>query len=346
MLSYWASEMQKIKSFKVFNRIAEEDGQPLSIIGFTQTDDGVDLHILKASKHSREPVFMDRDKPQTHRNQMNWGMKQNEEAPIWARTVLFGDREIMVKSAHGNAVDMGQIKATWILAEALRQGWKWQGFDETSLSALSITTMTLGLDWIELEPLINDVTSIKFERDDDHKAFLVELALELPIQQTFDEPLVVSISKISPECDQTIVLHGIELRDVWLDFEEIYECHRLNNTFPAEALAQFKLENERNFENFCPRGMRFAVVTYEAEPQFSLECHTAAYLDSVVDYSQTVAVSAMSIMIKSSGEVGSRGLPLRTCVIHQPLSADTEMLKFEIFKLHQRIPLGELTFTV
>lgn len=344
MLAYWAQEMEKIKDFKCLNRITKIEGQLLSILGFSRTTEGVTLHILERLIRNRELVSVDMDRPLTHRRRMSVNLQQKEEHLLWTKKVYFGNREYSVKSAYSRGIDSIQIETIWILAEAFRQGWYQQDFEEVTFSDLDMTTIELDMAWEDLDFVLNEST-VRFERKDAHKTVLVEAKLELPIEENYFEPVVVNINKNDFSIYQTLIIYGIELRDVWQDFEELYNFHRLNNTFSEETLEQYKLENERNLETICPRGMRFAVVTYEAEPHLSIECHTTAYLDSLEDYRQNGTASAMSIMFNSNGEKGRRGFALRKSVIYYPLSPDTKMLEFEIFKFHRTSHLPDLVFS-
>lgn len=343
MLSYWSQELQKIKAFRVFSRSCELEGQPIGILGFSHTSEGVDLHLLSYSPVNQESIYMDYDNAQTHRQEMSAQYKSWSQPYLWARKVYFGNRVVSVKSSHGSALGAGQLGSDWVLSEALRQGWDWKPFEDYVLMDLSLTTMSLEMDFLELEELLKE-PQIKLERDETSRTYLVEAPFELPIGGTFDEPVALNLADYLPDLEEVIVLHGLELRDMWKDFETIYEVHRTRGTFTEEELDAFIQENEQSFEQYCPRGMCFPVISYESSQEISIQCYATEYLETVISRQYSNSSSAMSIMLKTDGELGSRGLPLRNDVIQYAMAPDAKGLKFEVFYVHQRLPLTDIVF--
>lgn len=343
MLSHWSQELQKIKAFRAFSLSCEIEGLPISILGFTHTDEGVDLHFLSYSPVNREPVYMDFDKAQSHREEMISQYKPEDQPYLWGRTVYFGNREVPVKSSHGGALGTGQLDSDWILSEALRQGWDWKPFEDYGLMDLSLTTMSLEIDFLELEELLKE-PKIRIVRDETHKTYLVEANFELPIGGKFAEPVTLDLADYLPNLEGVIVLHGLELRDMWKDFEAIYEEHRRRGTFTEEKLDAFIQENEESFQHYCPRGMCFPVVNYESAPEISIQCYATDYLETVISRQFSNSSSSMCIMLKTDGELGLRGLPLKNDVIQYAMHPDAKSLKFEVFYVHQRLPLTDIVF--
>lgn len=343
MFSYWTEQMAKIQAFKAFKGMAEISGKLMSPLGFTLTQEGVELHVLEAASMSHGPVFMDFDKPQTHRMQMTLMMERKEDTPQWVRKVIFGNCEVLVKGSQSNILDATQIKSAWLLGEAFRQGWRCAAFEKAYYPSYYITSMKLDLQWHELESLM-DVATVRFERDHFFDTVLLEKAFDLPLQEVFSEPVTVVLNEICPEKTYVLNIQGITLRDVWEDFENIYEHHRLSGAISEADLKHFKEENNKLFQQTCPRGMRFAVVTYEADPEISIECYASEYLEAPVVVHPMGGASAMGFMISSTEGVGSRGLPLKACVIQQPLHPETQRLSFEIFKVSRRVAQADLIF--
>lgn len=345
MFSYWTEQMTSIQAFKALKPMMEESGRLMSPLGLTKTREGVELHFLEASTLRHEPVFMEFEKPETHREQMKAVLSENEEPSIWAKKVFLGSREVLVKGAQRMLLDATQMKGAWILGEAFRQGWRCEVFEKEYDSGYYISSMKLDIEWTELEKLL-EISSIRLERDAFFKSFLVEKSLELPIQEIFSEPVKVCLEEICLEKDCYINIQGIDLRDIWKDFEDIYEHHRLSGAISEADLDHFMKENVSQFEQLCPRGMRFPIVTYEADPDISIECYTTAYLESPVIFNQSGSGFGIGFIMASSDDVGSNGLPLRLSVIQQPLSPETKRLEFEIFKVNKRTEQEDLLFKV
>lgn len=345
MLSYWAQELQKIKAFQVLSRSCVLEGQPIGLLGFADVNEGVNLYLLTYAPHDREPVYMDFDKVQTHREEMRNQYKPKAHDYLFARQVYFGSHAVPVKSSQGNALGTGQMGSDWILSEALRQGWDYKLFEDYNLMDLCLTTMTLDLKFEELEGLLSK-EPIRLERDETLKTYLIEASFDLPVGGKLKEPVTLNLSDYTEHLEEVIVLNGIELRDMWKDFEAIYEVHRTRGTFTEAELNAFILENERNFEKYCPRGMCFPVVSYEAQPEISIQCYAAAYLETEVRRVYESGASSMGILLKTDGELGKRGLPLKNDVIQYALSPQTQQLKFDVFYVHKRVPLTDVVFEV
>ena len=345
MLSYWSQELQKIKAFQVHSRSCVFEGQAIGILGFADVNDGVHLYLVSYSPSSGEPVYMDLDNIKTHREEMHSHYRPESHGYLFARTVSFGAKSFPVKSAQGSALGSGQLNADWVLSEALRQGWDWKLFEDYMLTNLCLTTMTLEMDYSELENLLMEDT-ITLKRDESHNTYLVGAAYDLPIGGKLPEPVALNLADYIPNLEEVIVINGIELRDMWKDFEAIYEVHRTRGTFTEAELNAFILENERNFEKYCPRGMCFPVVSYEAQPEISIQCYAAAYLETEVRRVYESGASSMGILLKTDGELGKRGLPLKNDVIQYALSPQTQQLKFEVFYVHKRVPLTDVVFEV
>lgn len=345
MLSYWAKELQKINSFQVLSRSCVFEGQPIGILGLADVNEGVNLYLLTYAPVDREPVYMDFDKVQTHREEMRNQYKPNGHDYLFARQVYFGSHAVPVKSSQGNALGTGQMGSDWILSEALRQGWDYKFFEDYNLMDLCLTTMTLDAKFSEIEDLLKE-SPIRLERDESIKTYMVEAAFDLPVGGKLDELVTLYLADYTEHLEEVIVINGIEMRDMWKDFETIYEVHRTRGTFTEEELEAFILENERNFEQYCPRGMCFPVVSYEASPEISIQCFATAYLDKEVERNYSNSASSMGIMLKGSGELGLRGLPLKNDVIQHAMSPETQNLKFEVFYAHKRVPLTDVVFEV
>lgn len=343
MLDYWASEMQKIESFRLYNKQAAEDDRPIGLLGFTQSGEEVELHVLSTLGNRPDGIYADFAKVITHREQMGFTINQGEEMPLWGKNFNFDNHEIYIKGGYGGALVNGQLKSSWILSESLRQGWSGRGFENYYEDQLNIQSYKLDMPISQLEEIIkaNEVTLV---RDTWHKRFLVEAPLSLPVNETFEKPVILDLSNYSSELKYEIAIHSVNLRDIWQDFKEISDYHKSNHSFDEETFEAHMKEQEKHFEALCPRDMRIAVVTYEAVPELSIECHTTNYLNTSIKINASGSASAMSILVGLKGEKGNRGLQLRTCVMYEALSADTKMIDFEVFSASLQIALNPVIF--
>lgn len=313
MLSYWSKEMISVKSFKVIHGMVEKNGLPLVVLGFSETDEGIELYILKKIKTSEEETMLEISNSElksTYRNAMKMNLNFKEDIPIWATNVFFGDKKIDVKSIQENMMDFDQIKPTWILGEALRQGWSCELFEESFLNEFRLITVNLVSS--EFQEILKE-TEIRIQRDDIYESYLLEKYLELPIEKTLKNPIIINVENVDSELPQEIIIHGIELRNLY---------------------------NEMLVEHFCTKGMILPIIRYEAKSDISIDCYTTKYLDSIIKDQS----SGMFISIPESKKLGIKGYPIRYTIIKEPVNLELEKLEFEIFIVNKRVVLEDLVF--
>lgn len=313
MLSYWSKEMISVKSFKVIHGMVEKNGLPLVVLGFSETDEGIELYILKKIKTSEEETMLEISNSElksTYRNAMKMNLNFKEDIPIWATNVFFGDKKIDVNSIQENMMDFDQIKPTWILGEALRQGWSCELFEESFLNEFRLITVNLVSS--EFQEILKE-TEIRIQRDDIYESYLLEKYLELPIEKTLKNPIIINVENVDSELPQEIIIHGIELRNLY---------------------------NEMLVEHFCTKGMILPIIRYEAKSDISIDCYTTKYLDSIIKDQS----SGMFISIPESKKLGIKGYPIRYTIIKEPVNLELEKLEFEIFIVNKRVVLEDLVF--
>lgn len=313
MLSYWSKEMISVKSFKVIHGMVEKNGLPLVVLGFSETDEGIELYILKKIKTSEEETMLEISNSElksTYRNAMKMNLNFKEDIPIWATNVFFGDKKIDVNSIQENMMDFDQIKPTWILGEALRQGWLCELFEELFLNEFRLITVNLVSS--EFQEILKE-TEIRIQRDDIYESYLLEKYLELPIEKTLKNPIIINVENVDSELPQEIIIHGIELRNLY---------------------------NEMLVEHFCTKGMILPIIRYEAKSDISIDCYTTKYLDSIIKDQS----SGMFISIPESKKLGIKGYPIRYTIIKEPVNLELEKLEFEIFIVNKRVVLEDLVF--
>lgn len=313
MLSYWSEEMISVKSFKAIHGMVEKNGLPLVVLGFSETKEGIELYILKKIKISEEETILETSNSElksTYRNAMKMNLNFKEDIPIWATNVFFGDKKIDVNSIQENMMDFDQIKPTWILGEALRQGWSCELFEESFLNEFRLITVNLVSS--EFQEILKE-TEIRIQRDDIYESYLLEKYLELPIEKTLKNPIIINVENVDSELPQEIIIHGIELRNLY---------------------------NEMLVEHFCTKGMILPIIRYEAKSDISIDCYTTKYLDSIIKDQS----SGMFISIPESKKLGIKGYPIRYTIIKEPVNLELEKLEFEIFIVNKRVVLEDLVF--
>lgn len=313
MLSYWSKEMISVKSFKAIHGMVEKNGLPLVVLGFSETDEGIELYILKKIKMSEEETILEISNSElksTYRDAMKMNLNLKEDIPIWATNVFFGDKKIDVKSIQENMMDFDQIKATWILGEALRQGWSCELFEESFLNEFRLITVNLVSS--EFKEILKE-TEIRIQRDDIYESYLLEKYLELPIEKTLKNPIIINVENVDSEVPQEIIIHGIELRNLY---------------------------NEMLVEHFCQKGSILPIIRYEANSDISIDCYTTKYLDSIIKNQS----SGIFISIPESKEFGIKGYPIKYSIIKELVNLELEKLEFEIFIVNKRVVLEDLVF--
>lgn len=339
MFEYWSRALQEIETFICLNRHCSSEVSPVSLLGLSKSERHVELHVLSVKSYFEEANSICLEHPITHRQQLKQGFIHGGSLPLWSRQINFGREEVAVRSSQGDSFYMGQLKANWLLAEALRQGWSGEAFSAFRWESLVLTSFKLDLDWDKACQLLSE-SKIELVRDKDTEMQLIEQVYEMKLHT----PHRLSLQIPDEDGQQEVIIHEVRLCDLWEEMKQIDDYHRSSGNFSEEILEQMILQRTRDLEAICPQGMRLPVVIYEAAPTVSIQCYDSIYLDSPIIPINAGKASSVGIIMGLKDEFGSRGYPLKSAVIMRAVSPDTETIQFEVFQAHIQRSLSSLMF--
>ncbi len=124
-------------------------------------------------------------------------------------------------------------------------------------------------------------------------------------------------------------INNVVLEDVWEGQEQnLKEAEKL---LSKEELAQMRANSMEALEHSCPRGKYFVVVEYECTLAVNLQFYMRRYLDSMPNSQQGSATVTLFGTKGKEKQLGAHGLPLKVCLIQEPVDADVTQLDAELF---------------
>lgn len=263
-------------------------------------------------------------------------------SPTTNRETLFGQREVeadlpvenlqsVVVGGVEYAVDgtsMGRIENDWqqvlTLAALLQAGWEPGDLEETDTDALFL----LQADFQGTFDTIPNWDSPLELRMHPHN---VSQLVEVDVTPGAD-PV-----KLTLPCGDVFLL-GWESVDPWAHLEQTFSDPKVQEQFTQSELAEHRRRSEKIYKEFCPRGMVFPALRYEAAADVSIQCYLKAWLDAPIPHNRS---GVLGILARPDETVtGPRGLPVRlTAMTDLPVNPDRlEGLSIGALRWNRRIP--------
>ncbi len=336
------SALEQVAELRVLDRSLQQDTLTMQLAALCRTPDGqVQLLALQYDEAERErreleeiELLTRHEEPRTNRAEQRPGT-HTPVLPLSAvrELTLGGHTWPVTHSSSGQANDLSR---TALLTLLLQQGWAPGVLENRRLEDLYFTSLTL---------------KGTFDRLPDFDARQPVRLLLQPqaITRSVEQPLLLRVGeqprqklwfsdRLSGE-RHWLQVNEVTLCDMWSEMEKTFSDPRMRQRLTEEELAQRRAEFACRFEPVCPRGMRFACVSYECEDGISLQFYDRAWLEQALS---PRGDGAMAFLMRAEQPVGRLGLPLKTAVIQTPLPPEQKLLDLELFSYSQRVPEREL----
>jgi hypothetical protein len=127
--------------------------------------------------------------------------------------------------------------------------------------------------------------------------------------------------------------------DMWGDMEKNFSDPKLLKHMTKEQIEEAKKNIEKSFIEACPKGMYYPVIEYECKEDISLEFHTKEFLESKPVHHGNGSIGFIISPDKPTGILGTK---LRSAIIQEPVSANTEIIEAELLQYHKTIIPGDV----
>ena len=133
-----------------------------------------------------------------------------------------------------------------------------------------------------------------------------------------------------------------ERRTFWVHSVELVDLNP-EREMPKDADPRAWASFQQDMERLCPRGMRVPAIVYEEEGNRQLDFFDAAHLDAVPEPRGLGGATSVAVL-RSRGEVGPHGLPLRDALLQTPVPPDADRVRAEALRCFVPVPAQRIAF--
>jgi len=323
---------QSWRDVLVLGRTVEWEGQTCHILGMTLAE-GAKLYVLEPyqEKRSRRSAnrsyrrrlkeFNDGDIHFFHCSQIGLG---DEVLPIQGGSA--SPLRASLEDLSALPLFFRMLDAGWIIPDWLKQ---------TDWSGLQL--VTLDLPEVKQLPRCTPDTPLRLT----HRAYSTRHILEKTVTLTVDKPRTISFTDHLGE-EVLCHINRVFLIDVWQVTEEKFHDPAILSRGTPEELEMAKKHCLEALEQSCPKGFCQIGMEYECSKDLQLQFYSKEYLKS--SPRSCGNSGALILRTKPDQELGTHGLPLKSCVIDTPVSPGTIKIPAELFFYYERKDAWEETF--
>ena len=320
---------------RVLNRGTSVDGAAVSAAALTLRQGTLSLWLVQ-----QDPTFCSRLEEAEMED-----LEQPRPSSTTNREALFGRRSVEaavpvdnLQSVAAGGVEyrvdgtsMGRIENDWqqvlTLAALLQAGWEPGDLDEADTDSLFLLQADFQGTFNAI-PTWDGPLELRM-----HPGSLS--GLEAVDVTPGAEPV-----RLALPCGEVFLLNW-EALDPWAQLEQTFSDPKILAQFSRSELAEHRRRSEKIYEEFCPRGMVFPALRYEAAADVSIQCYLNAWLDAPIDHRS----GALGILARpDEAATGPRGLPVRLAAATDlPINPGSlEELAVGAIRWSRKIPLPPL----
>lgn len=233
-------------------------------------------------------------------------------------SISFADTELLSFRSHRSYLNNNKEQNIILFLEFLRNGWNSGAFGCRNFRNCSLGIYELDGEFSSLSEIDTGDLTINFRHSQQETVFGMPITLEIG------------------ECDREVILsngekiyiRSVNLTDMWLESAKIFSNPRLTSQFSPEHLKEHREEFESKLEETCPKGTYFLCVEYEAATDVTVDIQLKSVLDAP---EKACGSSAIGIIFRTDTEPVHENTKIKTCVINEPFSANTQTVEAEIF---------------
>lgn len=322
---------QSWREVLVIGRTVEWEGQTCYMLGMTLAE-SAQLHILEP--YQEQPR---RRTNRTYRRRLK--ESDGEEVRFFhCSQICLGNTALPIQGGSARPLrasleDLSalplffrMLDAGWIIPDWLKQldwsSWQLVSLDLPDIQALPHYTPDLPLTLT-------------------HRAEPIRHTLEKTVTLTVDKPRTISFTDHLGE-EVFCHINRVFLIDMWQVTEEKFRDPAILSRGTPEELERAKKHCLEALEQSCPKGFCQIGIEYECSKDLQLQFYSKEYLKS--SPRSHGHSGALILRTKPDQELGTHGLPLKSCVINTPVSPDTIKIPAELFFYYERKDAWEETF--
>ena len=331
--SFFAPKTERFVLEKAF----EVNGVHCHVIGAERTDGQWSLFALHHDERINAERMLESD-VFTNREVMRRSGRHEYFNPLShvGSVVVDGcSFEVIGQSSH--RLSAHEWKGTIVLYEFIKAGWAAIGIEDIDFEEMFLTRIKLRGDGdcsIMLNP--NPKSKLRFVMRPHTVAHLVEQPVTLTIGEDDQDKIWFSDAKT---CERLwFQINRVYLMDIHEELLKNFDDPRMLEHLSPEQIRESKKDMENRFSEICPKGMFFPVVEYECEDDVFLQFYSKSHLDDMPKSNG----SSIGIIMGPDKPIGKQGLKLKSCLIHEPFSADTVHIEAELFHYSRMIKADDI----
>ena len=338
-IKYIKELLSRINEVRIINKKVDIEGVVCNIAGIVRYGQKLRLIILEYDEVYRQKVEeMELSEPCAFRQQETnrsilKGRGRIEAAQPFrpVKSVFIDEMEFEINVTENRLLNVKDGESVLFLSELLRNGWNPEGVDYQSIDMLFITSIEFIGDFDKI-PEFDDNVKLHFIMNKDMVTYLVEQPVTLTVNGEYPEKLWFNNKEDNKE--HWAQINRVYLLDMWAEMEKSFSDARLLEHMTKEQIEEAKRNFEKSFVNVCPKGMYYPVIEYESEDDISLEFHTKKFLDSKPVHHGSGSIGFIISPDKPTGILGKK---LKSAIIQEPVTENTEIIEAELFQYHRTI---------
>jgi hypothetical protein len=243
--------------------------------------------------------------------------------------ISFGDQEFEVKSAEQRRLNVQHWECILLFSEFLHRGWKPDGIEYQRIDMLFLTSLEMKGQYSIIPALEGNV--IRFTRQPESVTYLSEQPITLTVGGEYPEKFRFRNENSGEE--HWAQINRVYLSDMWAEMENNFNSPKIREHMTPEQITRARTEFEERFLHICPKGMYFPIVEYECEENIFLQFHSKSYLAAQPEERNW----GMVFMLSPEQSTGILGMKLKSAVIQEPFTAETQIIEAELFQYNHNI---------
>jgi len=338
-IKYIQKLLSRISEIKTINKTTEINGVVCNIAGIVRYGQKLRLIILEYDEEYRqkveemellEPCVIEQRK--VNRSLLKGGGRIEAAHPFRPiKSVSIDENKFEIHVVENRLLSLNDGESVLFLSELLRNGWNPEGIDYQNIDMLFLNSIEFHGDFDEI-PEFDDNAKLHFAMHEDGVSYFVEQPLTLVVNGEYPEKLWFKSNEDSEE--HWVQINRVYLMNIWDDLEENFSNPKLLETMSKEQIYEAKINIEKSLMEICPKDMYYPVIEYESEENISFEFHTKEFLDSEPVHHENGSIGFIISPDKSTGILGTR---LKSAIIQEPVSGNTEIIEAELFQYHKTV---------
>lgn len=332
-IKYLQECIEGFSEFKILGKTMKKDEAICHIMGFVRCEGQMKLMALEYDAdfvQRCEDAEINEINGLTERRNTNRDHLRNDHRISPAgflesvSKVSLGDIELEVKGSEKSRCNMQDWKVAVILTGFLRNGWDPEGIDYQHIDNLFLSILEFDGDFPSI-PDFGDSQVLKLVFRSESISYPAEQPFLFKIEADYRDKLWF-VNKEGGE-RHWMQINRVYLYDIWTEMEKVFDAPQLKEQITPEEIMKRKEEFDAKLSEICPKGMLFPLIEYECEDNITLQFYSRPWLDREPFHRG----SSVGFIVRPDEKTGILGLPLKACIIQEPMALETDIIEVELF---------------